>query len=92
MQMCSYSTVTHAMQKKLHSYYLTRYKKTGPKITQARLHANAFLDISDSLTHACTRIYISALPVHTLSQVYAEALRYSKFTVFERLGASDEVY
>ena len=58
MQMCSYSIVFQMAT------------KTGPKITQARLHANAFLDISDLPMHACTRIYISALPVHTLSQVY----------------------
>ena len=60
------------MQMRSYSIVFQTATKTGPNITQTRLHANAFLDISDLLTHACTRIYISALPVHTLSQVYAE--------------------
>ena len=63
------------------------WKKTAPKITQVCLHANAFLNISGLLTHACTLLCISALPVHTLSQVYGEALGHRTKSVFEPLEA-----
>ena len=58
------------MQMRSYSIVFQTATKTGPKKTQAPLHANAFLDIPDLLTHACTRIYISALPVHMIIEAY----------------------
>ena len=82
MLMRSYFIVIHVdpnrapkmTQVRLHSnafplHCISRGNENASKITQMCLHANAFLIISSLLTHACTLLCISELPVHVLSQV-----------------------